>query len=213
MSQHIPTDILAGHLKLLASTLAGLSDNDPDDALPRMLEERFGDLDNLLTQASERLQSLHALVEPAERTRWIHSKAAQLSVKGMQPCGVILCDDQRRATVDLFGRVQWWGVSGSGEMVSAAQAEDTPEIENFAAACEALKDLDEGTVWVAEVGVFDLESDPRTPFESHQVAVAAERDEEPGALAIDWLRNNLAVTGHVSFEVLDTPQPYEEHIA
>lgn len=59
-------------------------------------------------------------------TELCHKKVEFLEGRGMEVVGVILAhrDDNGkidRATVDNFGRVQWWDVDGSGKMVSSEE--------------------------------------------------------------------------------------------
>lgn len=46
-------------------------------------------------------------------------KAIQMLEQGMEPIGAMLIDPEtgRRATVDIYGRVQWWEVDGAGALV------------------------------------------------------------------------------------------------
>lgn len=55
-------------------------------------------------------------------------KLRELEAQGFECAGVILVDGKcesdgthRRATVDFFGRVQWWSVDGSGLMGAAKE--------------------------------------------------------------------------------------------
>ena len=50
-------------------------------------------------------------------------KIKSLIDDGHEEIGVILQKDGKRVTVDKFGRVQWWEVDGSGEMVSSHAGE------------------------------------------------------------------------------------------
>ena len=46
-------------------------------------------------------------------------KCEKLEHNGMKPVGLILAGDHGiRATVDRFGRVQWFEVDGSGKMIT-----------------------------------------------------------------------------------------------
>ena len=47
-------------------------------------------------------------------------KASYLEKDGMQPIGIIYQHPKTnaRATLDIYGRVQWWDTDGSGRMVS-----------------------------------------------------------------------------------------------
>lgn len=43
-----------------------------------------------------------------------------LEAKGMRPVGIVMADESgKRATIDRYGRVQWWVVDGSGKMIAA----------------------------------------------------------------------------------------------
>lgn len=49
-------------------------------------------------------------------------KANQMLEQGMEPIGAVLLDPKtgKRATVDIYGRVQWWEVDGAGALVPNA---------------------------------------------------------------------------------------------
>ena len=59
-------------------------------------------------------------------------KIASLKAVGMVECGVILLDETtgKRATVDRWGRVQWWENDGSGAMVSPSSSNPPPLSSN-----------------------------------------------------------------------------------
>ena len=62
-------------------------------------------------------------------------KIKSLIGEGFEEIGVILQKDGKRATVDKFGRVQWWEIGGSGEMVSSPAYGGTPPPETHSQEC------------------------------------------------------------------------------
>ncbi len=64
------------------------------------------------------------MIEKIPMTSVCASKLRSLEQSGMEVVGVILVKRKdangtyQRATVDNFGRVQWWNVDGSGRMVA-----------------------------------------------------------------------------------------------
>lgn len=63
------------------------------------------------------------MIEKVPMTQVGATKLRELEARGFEIAGVILVDRKvekdgthRRATVDNFGRVQWWKVDGSGRM-------------------------------------------------------------------------------------------------
>lgn len=82
---------------------------------------------------------------PTRENRAAEAKRLALTDKGMQRIGWIYVDPEtnRRATLDYFGRVQWWEIDGSGRMHAQAQRIAELEAENerlhyalSSAACE-----------------------------------------------------------------------------
>ena len=63
---------------------------------------------------------------PNEPTMVASDKRASLEQQGMREIGTILVDPEtgERATVDYFGRVQWWHNDGSGRMAVAKETTD-----------------------------------------------------------------------------------------
>lgn len=60
-----------------------------------------------------------------EKTAWEtvgERKANQMLEQGMIAVGVMLQDTMtgKRATIDIYGRVQWWEVDGAGALVPNA---------------------------------------------------------------------------------------------
>ncbi|WP_423820878.1 hypothetical protein V5738_11095 [Salinisphaera sp. SPP-AMP-43] len=60
---------------------------------------------------------------PERENRAAEAKRMALTDKGMQRIGWIFNDPttNRRATLDYFGRVQWWEIDGSGRMHNQAE--------------------------------------------------------------------------------------------
>ncbi|MDA8663969.1 hypothetical protein N9L66_03305 [Porticoccaceae bacterium] len=76
-------------------------------------------------------------------------------------------------------------------------------------ALEELED-DELKLWEVEIGLFVPENDPNTPFESHNVYVAAEDQDHAMDEARLIAEDNIAVVGGVAFAPCDKPNEIDK---
>jgi hypothetical protein len=69
---------------------------------------------------------------------------------------------------------------------------------------KALEDMSEdedNSLWLVEVGLFDLEDDPRTPLETIEVLVAAETQDEANDKAQSLAEEEVPVVRDMAFSV------------
>lgn len=74
---------------------------------------------------------------------------------------------------------------------------------------EALGDLDDDDdlkLWICEVGIYDLEDDPHTPYRTVHIAVAAEGEAQAREQAEETAQDQIMVRGQAHFSVLGSPE-------
>ena len=87
------------------------------------------------------------MIEKIPMTSVCASKLRSLEQSGMEVVGVILVKRKesngtyKRATVDNFGRVQWWDVDGSGQMIAAKSASKNELIDRLRALSMEMKEV------------------------------------------------------------------------
>lgn len=88
------------------------------------------------------------MIEKVPMTQVGATKLRELEARGFEIAGVILVDRKvekdgthRRATVDNFGRVQWWDVDGSGQMIAAKSASKNELIDRLRALSMEMKEV------------------------------------------------------------------------
>ena len=87
------------------------------------------------------------MIEKIPMTSVCASKLRSLEQSGMEVVGVILVKRKesngtyQRATVDNFGRVQWWDVDGSGQMIAAKSASKNELIDRLRALSMEMKEV------------------------------------------------------------------------
>jgi hypothetical protein len=69
------------------------------------------------------------------------------------------------------------------------------------------------SLWLCEVGLFDLDEDPGTPYETFEVLFSTDDKELAGLSAEAVARNVIPTEGNASFKVLDiseaSPEDYQ----
>jgi hypothetical protein len=74
---------------------------------------------------------------------------------------------------------------------------------------EALDEIEEDDslqLYECEIGLFDMNDDPNTAFETHMVNIAAESVIQATELARLKAEANIATTGNIAFEAMDAAQ-------
>ena len=74
---------------------------------------------------------------------------------------------------------------------------------------DALSDLDDDDdlkLWICEVGIYDLEDDPHTPYKTAHIAVAADGEAQAREQAEETAQDQIMVRGQAHFAVMGTPE-------
>lgn len=105
---------------------------------------------------------------------------------------------------ELFARAEAIFERSKPALPTNTQENGDPEgsKENPLGLDEAINQLDDDddlSLWECEIGLFNLENDPRTPMETFFVVVAAETADEANTLAQEFAEENVPVVRDMAF--------------
>lgn len=77
-------------------------------------------------------------------------------------------------------------------------------------ALESLEQDPELELFESEIGVFDINEDPSTPFDSHTVIVASEDSVTAKAQAENFVKDNILIASSMMIDTIDGPNSVSE---